>query len=188
MKKLAAWIVALAAAVGLAIYLPRAYSDTHPTFDVQWAETVTYRVPFPKEWPKIPLETSSYLFVRNHDPGVYPKNELDWPRMSLAIHDEGPKHASVDEIINAWLKSAQDGKASEIASVQIPRATDAKTFTFWDYRGELSVLTRVIVFKGTNGCFYTASYELPYRWRMRKRYENYFQKILSGVEFKVVPE
>jgi|SRR5581483_6453743 len=178
------------AALLLAMWIWKTYVVVRPAYDLQSYENSQYKVWYPRHWPKVDRvkreDNDPYVSFKNHDPYVIPALPNDLPRWRLSLKDEGADHASENEIIERIRNEERVhfGEPGQIEIWRLKNGVAAKTWSALMFAGEISVPVRWIVFTGSNGHVYAATYDVPDDWKTRWRYEYFFKNILGSMEFK----
>jgi hypothetical protein len=171
MKKHLELIVALILIGGIAGV--RLFYVTHPRFQTTAADMATARAFYPGRWPK-PAATSTSIQFENHLAAEKGHAQWDDERRIMLLQDRGAPKGTIDELI-ADLRKGKQG-AGRVYECRLANGLPVKTFS-------LEKATW-FVFQGTNGHFYSASWDTPTDWVIRHRYAHYFRSILDSIQFK----
>jgi hypothetical protein len=171
MKKSLEVLAALLLVGGIASV--RLFYITHPRFQTMPADMATARAFYPGRWPK-PAATETSLQFENHASDAKVRKQWDQEHRVMLLQDRGAPKGTIDELIADLRKGKEP--AGTVTDCRLANGLPVKTFT-------LEKATW-FVFQGTNGHFYSASWDTPEDWVIRHRYEHYFRTILDSIQFK----
>lgn len=168
-------IIALAAV----LWGMRAWLDTHPRFAVTSYELKSgYSLELPAGWPR-PNEEFGIVSIENSPDRR--EGSLDQFNWGFGIHDSG-----VGGHVEKIIEELSSGCVSppRIRDIALSNGVMAKTFTCWEFMGELNQEHRGYAFKAPNGHVYSSWQPMARDWRTKRRYDNLFRAVLGSMKFK----
>lgn len=169
-----------AAALASAVWGIRAWRDTHPRFAVATYELRSgYSLELPAGWPKPDEEFGIVSIENSPDRREDSLDRLSW---GFGIHDYGVS-GQVEKIISEL--SSGCVRPPRVHDVVLSNGVKAKTFTCWEFMGELNQEHRGYAFKAPNGHVYSSWQPMARDWRTKRRYDNLFRAVLGSMKFKL---
>lgn len=166
-------------ALASAIWGTRAWRDTHPHFPVAAYELKAgYSLELPVGWPK-PDEEWGIVTIENA--ADLRNGSLDQFKWGFGIQDTG-----VNDQVDRVIEELRSGcvRPPRIRDVVLANGVAAKTFTCWEFMGELNQEHRAYAFKAPNGHVYSSWQPMARDWRTKRRYENLFRAVIGSMKFK----
>ena len=179
MKKVLLVVGPALVALTSAVWGVLAWRDTHPRFAMATYELKAgYSIELPAGWPK-PDEEMQVVTIENV--ADLRNGSLDRFRWTFGIHDAG-----VNEQVDRVIEELRSGcvRPPRIRAVVLANGVAAKTFTCWEFMGELNQEHRAYAFKAPNGHVYSSWQPMARDWRTKRRYDNLFRAILGSMKFK----